>query len=150
MDDTDNLGNKLHLADTAVRVFLRDTDPAANLLLDDFEFTQEELRLAHELIVDKWNETPPPVHQYTYDEFPFRYHLLLGMCSLLLGMAANRYRRNDLKYDIGGGAIQDQAKAQDYDRAADRLMAEFMAWMGQEKLRQNIDRGFGGDTGRYF
>lgn len=147
---SDKIGNEGFITDNDIRTFLRDADPDANLLLDDLEFTPEEIRNARTLIIDKWNETTPPVGIYRYDTFPYRYHLLLGTCALLLYTASNRYRRNDLQYNIGGGAIADQAKADPYDKAGDKLMAQFNEWMQREKLRRNMEDGFGNDTGRYY
>jgi hypothetical protein len=39
-------GNDTFLSEMDVRIFLRDLDPAANKLLDDYEFKQEEIRTA--------------------------------------------------------------------------------------------------------
>jgi hypothetical protein len=144
------IGNNAFITDNEIRTFLRDTDPDANLLLDDFEFTPEEIRDARNSIVDKWNETPPPVGIYQYDTFPYRYYYRVGVCALLMWTAANRYRRNDLQYNIGGGAVADQNKAESYDKAGNKLMDMFDAWMKQEKLRRNMEDGFGQDTGRYY
>ena len=150
MPEHEAIGGETFLTENSIRLFLRDADPAANLLLDDLEFTPAEIQEAKELAVQKWNEMPPPVGIYHADRFPYRYHLLMGTSALLMYMAANRYRRNDLKYDIGGGAIQDQAKAADYGQAGDRLMKEYMAWMEQKKLQLNMEDGFGFDQGHYF
>jgi hypothetical protein len=139
------IGNEGYLTDVTIRSFLRDNDPTKNLLLDDLEFTVEEIRNSRNLIIDMWNETPPPTEAYRYDTFPYRYHLLIGISSLLLRSAAMRYRRNDLQYNIGGGAIQDQAKAKEYDKTADDMMTEFKTFMTREKRRQNMERGFGFD-----
>ena len=127
------IGNAAVISEVDIRTFLRDTDPDANLLLDDFEFGPEEIRSATNLAVDKWNETPPPVGLARVDTFPYRYHLLLATCANLLRMAAYRYMRNDLQYQVGGGAVMDQAKGQPYFIAADRLMAEFDKWMRLKK-----------------
>lgn len=37
-------GNLNFLTDLDVRIWLRDNDPEANVLLDDFEFSPEEIR----------------------------------------------------------------------------------------------------------
>jgi len=137
------IGNAAVISDIDVRTFLRDADPDANLLLDDYEFTPEELRSAMNLLVDKWNEIPPPVFTYTVDTFPWRYHMLLGTCANLLRMAAYRYQRNDLQYQIGGGVVMDQAKAQAYHATADRLMAEFDQWLRLKKSEIQASIGWG-------
>jgi len=137
------VGNAGVISDMDVRVFLRDADPDANLLLDDYEFTAEELRSAMNLIVDKWNETVPTVGSYQVESFPWRYHMLIGTCANLLRMAGYRYQRNDLPYQIGGGVVNDQSKAQSYHATADRLAAEFDAWMRLKKSSIQADIGWG-------
>ena len=88
------VGSNTYLTNLDVRIWLRDNDPDANFLLDDFEFSPEEIRTAMTLAVDKWNETPPYLRNYDYDKFPYRFHLLQGTAGNLLFMAAHRFRRN--------------------------------------------------------
>lgn len=138
-------GNPGYLTDMDVRLFLRDKDPELNYLLDDYEFTPEELRTAMTLAVDKWNESPPVLttHMYTTLNFPFRYNLLLGTCANLMYMAAMRYRRNSLTYNIPGGQVADQEKYQQYDAAGQRLSQEYTEWVAKMKRAINIECGFG-------
>lgn len=137
------IGNTGYLTEESIRIFLRDKDPEANLLLDDFEFASKEIFAAMTDIVDKWNETPPFVQIYSVESFPFRYHMKLGACAILLRMAAHRFRRNQLDYTIGGGSVQDQNKDKDYTGAADRLMAEFNEWLLRAKVSFNMENGWG-------
>ena len=136
-------GNDTYLSEMDVRIFLRDLDPAANTLLDDFEFGQEEIRTASTLAVDYWNETPPPIQGYEVHTFPWRYHLLMGTSANLLFMAAHRYRRNQLDYNVPGGGISDQNKAREYDAAGDKLWTQFKEWCAQQKKSQNVHQGWG-------
>jgi len=140
---SDFQGNKGYLDDNTIRIFLRDADPAANLLLDDYEFSQEEIRTAANLTVDQWNETPPPVRKYTVDSFPWRYHLLIGTCSKLMVMAANAFRRNRLAVQVPGGTADDQNKEREYLAAADRFNKEFKEWMRDKKVEKNMEEGWG-------
>lgn len=137
-------GNDTYLTDMDIRIWLRDKDPAANLLMDDFEFGTEEIRTASTLAVDYWNETPPPI--CVYDEvyrFPFRYHLLMATCANLFFIAANLYRRNKLAYQVPGGGISDQNKDAEYDGAGQRLWEQYKAWVASKKKEINIEQGFG-------
>lgn len=136
-------GNKQFLTDLDIRIFLRDTDPAANFLLEDFEYSAEELRTAMTLAVDKWNDTPPYIANYSAATFPYRSALLRGTCANLLFIAANRFRRNDLPYNIGGGAVNDQAKHREYDEAGQRLWTEFVQWISHNKRALNMEQGWG-------
>lgn len=136
-------GNTGYLSDMDIRVWLRDHDPAANLLLDDYEFSTEEIRTAMTLTVDFWNETLPDVKSYELYDFPYRHALLQGTCAKLLYMAANLYRRNDLQYQTGGGSVADQNKAPTYEAAADRLWQEYTRWVSLKKRSINQNMGWG-------
>jgi hypothetical protein len=136
-------GNNTYLTELDVRIWLRDTDPAANTLLDDLEFTPEEIRTASTLAVDYWNETPPQLSNYTVYTFPHRYHLLLGTVGNLFFIAANRYRRNQLDFTVPGGGISDQNKAPAYDEAGTRFWQQFKDWCAWQKKAENVHQGWG-------
>ncbi len=137
------VGNHSYLTDVDVRIWLRDNDPDANVLLDSEEFSPEEIRSAMTHTVDYWNETPPGVGSYDYDRFPFRYALLRGTAANLLFMAAHRYRRNHLTYSAGGVSVDDQNKFQAYDAAGSRLWEDYRQWVLQAKRSINVDLGWG-------
>ena len=147
--DPNAIGNEGFLTEVDVRVFMRDNCPEANLLLDDYEFGYEEIRTAMTLAVDLYNETPPFLRNYTVDTFPYRYHLLMGTVANLLTMASIRYRRNDLTYQIPGGAINDQNKWQSYDKLAAQLGAQYKDWVTKTKVAKNMESGWGTDWGAY-
>ena len=136
-------GNSGYLTDVDVRIWLRDNDPEANLLLDDFEFSPEEIRTAMTLTADYWNETPPNVGSYDYDKFPYRFALLRGTAANLLFMAAHRFRRNQLNYNAGGLTVDDQNKYQQYDSAGARLWEEYKQWITNTKRSINVASGWG-------
>lgn len=136
-------GNDCTVTDMEIRIFLRDTDPAANLLLDDYEFTPEEIRTAMNITVDKWNDTPPDIYRMDYDRFPYRSILLLGVSSNLLAMAANSYRRNSLAINAGGTSVNDQDKAREYDQASMRLRDEYLHAIRTKKRELNVGLGWG-------
>lgn len=141
------IGNTGYLTELDIRVFLRDNDPEANLLLDDYEFSELELRQAVTLAVDEWNDTPPDITSKRYTEitFPYRWALLQGATANLLTMAGMRYRRNQLNYNIPGGAIDDQNKAPQYDAAASRLGQMWKEWIARKKVELNANLGWGRD-----
>lgn len=136
-------GNDCAMTDMEVRIFLRDTDPEANLLIDDFEFSPEEIRTAMNITVDRWNDTPPDICRMDYDEFPYRSILLMGVASNLLSMAAHRYRRNSLAINAGGTSVNDQEKAGQYDQAAARLRDEYLHAIRTKKRELNTNMGWG-------
>lgn len=110
-----------------------------NNLLDDVEFTDSEIMYSINRVVDRWNETPPPVCRYDSQTFPYRYWWTQGAVAQLLLMGAARYRRNRLDYQAGGIAINDQSKADEYETVGRGMMQEFDTWMIREKTRINMD-----------
>lgn len=136
-------GNDAPMTDMEVRIFLRDTDPSANLLLDDLQFKPEEIRTAMNLAVDKWNDTPPEIYRMDYDHFPYRSILLLGVASNLLYMAARLYSRNSMQINAGGTSVNDQDKAAEYDQASERLRQEFNQAIRMKKRELNTGLGWG-------
>jgi len=136
-------GNRQYLTDVDVRIWLRDNDPAANLLLDDYEFAPEEIRSAMTLAVDYWNDQPPPLMlPYDYTRFPWRSSLLRATAANLLFMAAHRFRRNALSYSAGGMTVADQEKYAQYDTAGGALWDEYKLWVANQKRAINISQGF--------
>ena len=136
-------GNPGFLTDLDVMIWMRDADPSANLLLDDYEFTPEELRTAMTLTVDYWNDQPPYIGCHQVTSFPWRSKLLCGTAANLLFIAANRFRRNALKYQAGGMAVADQEKYAEYDEAANRRWTEYKDWVVIQKRSLNAEQGWG-------
>ena len=140
---TGPVGNTGFLSELDIRIWMRDTCPEANTLLLDLEFTPEEIRHAQTLAVDLWNETPPSIRKFDVVSFPWRYHLLLQTTANLLTIAAFRYHRNHLNYQVPGGAINDQDKGPMYNKLAADLGKRFMDWMRDKKIECNVDQGWG-------
>ena len=138
-------GNRGYITEKDIRTFMQDDEQAKNLLLDDFEFTPEDIRSAQTFVIDKWNETPPPVGVYRYDSFPFRYHLLMAVAGHLLTSKALGYARNDLKYQIGGGSIDDKSKWDIYFKLGSHFTTTFNEWMRHKKVELNMEQGWGFD-----
>lgn len=137
------MGNDAPMTDMEVRIFLRDKDPEANILLDDLEFSPEEIRTAVNITIDRWNDMPPDIYRMDWDHFPYRSILLLGTASNLLAMAAHRYRRNSLAIQAGGTSVDDQNKAGAYDQASARLRDEYLQAMRVKKRELNANMGWG-------
>ena len=145
MADETNKGSTGYVTDMDIRIFMRD-HPATNKLLMDYEFTPEEIRTAQTFCVDKWNDMPPMLNSFTVETFPFRWAFLVGTTANLLTMAAHKFRRDNLTYQVPGGSIDDQNKAPIYDAAAQRLGAEFNDWMTRTKTQINLTQCWGSDT----
>jgi hypothetical protein len=136
------VGNEGFISELDVRIWLRDKDPKANKLIEDYEFTPEEIRTATTLVVDHWNDVPPDIIRYTLETFPYRYYLLMGTVANLLFIAANSYRRNHLNYNVPGGSIADQDKAPAYDAKGDKLWGEYVTWERAKKSEINAASGY--------
>ena len=136
------VGNTGVLTEQDIRTWLRDRDPAANRLLDDYEFKPEEIRAAMTLAVDIWNDTPPYINNHDINSFPHRYGLLMGTVSQLLQMVGNSRRRNFAEYQIPGGSINDQNPDR-YNAAAELWQQRYETWIRTNKRAFNISRGFG-------
>lgn len=136
------IGNDGFLTELDIRIWMRDNNPAANLLLDDFEFSPEEIRTAMTLTIDFWNDQPPLIRCYDVKTFPWRSSLLRGTVANLLFMAAMRFRRNALKYMAGGMVVADQEKYAEYDAAGQRMWDEFRNWTAIQKRALNAERGW--------
>jgi hypothetical protein len=126
-----------------IRLALGDTEVNEVSLLDNFEFTDTEIAFSVRRVVDYWNQTPPPVSTYTYENFPFRYWWTQGVMIELLRIAAKRYARNRLQYSAGGVQIDDQNKANDYTALANDMKKEFDEWFVKTKVGQNMARAWG-------
>lgn len=130
-----------------IRLQLRDLCPEGNYLLDDYEYTDKEIFAAIHSIVDKWNETPPPVSYYKYTNFPFRYHWGIGTAALLMRGVALRKLRNWLPYSVGGTSVNTEQTWANYQQLSNQYMDEFNQFMRRKKIEQNIAGAYGKVSG---
>lgn len=135
-------GGETFLAENDIRFWLRDNNPELNVLLDDYEFTPEEIRQALTYAQDYWNEQPPYIGSIDYDKTPYRFNLLQGTVANLFFIAANSYRRNHLQYQAGGLTVDDSDKAQAYDAAGARLWEQYKQWVRMNKRSINASNGW--------
>jgi hypothetical protein len=133
-----------------IRLQLRDSSPAEHRLIDTVTFDAAELALALKRPVRYWNEAPPPLDRsYTTLDFPHRYHWIEGAIAELFRIQAEYYRKNHLAYQAGGLAVDDLAKFQEYQAAADARWAAYRAWVQQQKIGLNLADGFGVEGSGY-
>lgn len=125
-----------------VRMALRDC-PGANELLDDYEFSIQEIITCIRKPVDYFNEAHPRVIGFNYNNFPYRYNWLEATISCLLKVIAHFHRRNRLPYSAGGTTIDRHNKAKEYQELADNMWQEYQRWVTQTKVAVNIDQGYG-------
>ena len=138
----DPQGNSGYFTELDIRTYLMDADPERNLLLDDQEFTPEEIRAAQTHAIDYWNDEPPDIGAATVYTFPYRSLALQGTAGTLLKMKAHLWRRNELRYSVPGGQVADQEKSRAYDGAGERLWQEFKQRVLTKKRSLNMEMGW--------
>jgi hypothetical protein len=133
-----------------VRLHLRDSGPSESYLLENLMFDDAEIALATTRPVMYWNEIPPPLSpMYNTQTFPYRYHWLEGICANLFMMVAEQYRRNQLDYQAGGMAVNDQNKEANYERAGQARWQAYREWVRATKASINLEGCYGEVTSNY-
>jgi hypothetical protein len=133
-----------------IRLHLRDSAPGESYLLENLMFDDAEIALAIARPVMYWNEVPPPLgRNYNTQNFPFRYHWLEGICANLFLMVAEQFRRNQLSYQAGGIAVDDQNKEGSYERAGQARWQAYREWVRATKASINLESCYGEVTSNY-
>lgn len=126
-----------------VRMFLRDRADR-NILLDDVQFSDDELNLAAEMAVSAFNSVTPQT-QMTPSTFPthLRYLLLIGIARFLLMSESFMQVRNQATYqdgDIAPIGIDDKAAL--YSQMAQALKAEWDELTRNIKTQLNMESAY--------
>lgn len=122
-----------------IRQTLVDTCPADNLLLDQVEFTTDQIIYAIIQPVEDWNVALPPLKfDYTTRNFPYRNPWKEAIVGHLLVAAAHNYRRNHLAYSAGGTAIDDKNKEQPYLQMGLQLLQGYKDFVLNKKVAINM------------
>jgi hypothetical protein len=124
-----------------VRMFMRDRADR-NILLDDVQFTDDELNLAAEMATEAFNAVTPQ-STFTPSSFPNRYVLLIGTVRFLLNSESFLQIRNQATYsdsDIAPIGISDKAAA--YAQLAQQLKAEWDELVRGIKTQSNLEGAY--------
>ena len=122
--------------------FLRDY-PSYNILLDDVQFSEEDVNQAMYFAAQRYNAMTP-ITNFTVSNFPNDYVLLIGTCCLLMRSEAFLQVRNQLTYNDGDVApigVDDKMAA--YLRLKDDLDAEWAAMSRAMKMQKNMEQAYG-------
>ena len=130
-----------------LRLALRDECAMSNFILDDVEFTNKEIVDAIHQVVNYWNEVPPDVKCFNYNNFPSRYFWKTGAMGLLLRQTGRHKLRNWLPYTGGGLAMNDNSIWDSYHRLGDQYWNEYREWVQRKKIEINIAGAFMGFRG---
>lgn len=133
---SDTSNDPISIAD--VRMALMDYSPEANVLLDDLEFSDVQIISAMKRPIREWNETPPDIKTYNFNNFPWPEAWLKATCSYLLEAAAYRYNRNTLPHNASGLSMDPNNKGEAYMRFAMNLRQEWKAWIMAKKTELNM------------
>jgi len=121
-----------------IRMFLRD-QPQYNILLDDIEYSDNDIRLAMRLTVSKWNVIPP-VSGLTLPEQLNEYLLLCGVCCILLRSEGIRQKRNQLMTQDGNiSPVGLDEKESIYLKWALHFCEEFESMSQRVKIQENME-----------
>ena len=128
-----------------VRLWVRDTNPEDNFLLDEVEYKDAEIIAAISRGVDTWNSTPPMMRRATYTphNFPYRGPWIQVTVGYLMGIAAHSYLRNHLPYQAAGLSVDDKNKYQYYRQESKERIEGYRAWVREAKLQANAEQMWG-------
>ena len=131
-----------------IRFALRDY-PELNSLLNDVEFSDNEIAYCITKPVDRWNSMLPDVGTSDIHNFPWRHAHLEATIGELLKVAAYNYLRNQLPYSAGGLSVDDKNKGPAYLQLAEQAIGKFEMFCQERKFEMNLMGGFGYLTGPY-
>lgn len=126
-----------------VRMFLRDY-ANKNILLDDVQFTQQEVNFALEMATSAYNAVTPQTY-LTAASWPghLQYVLLLGTARFLMQSESFLQVRNQATYqdgDIAPIGIDD--KVQQYAQLAAQIKAEWDELVRGIKTQNNMENAY--------
>lgn len=125
-----------------VSTFLRDF-PDYNILLGDVQFTEEDINEAIKFAIDEFNAMAP-ITNYTHENFPNDWLLLLGTAAHLLKSEAFLQLRNMATYsdgDVQNIGVDDKAPA--YMNFVQAIQNEWMTSAQRFKQQINMENGYG-------
>jgi hypothetical protein len=131
-----------------VRFNLRDY-PELNTLLNDVEFSDNEIAYCISKPVEIWNSMLPDVGQYDIGDFPWRQQHISATIGHLLVLAGRWYVRNQLAYSSGGLSVDDKNKGPAYIQMGEQALANFERFCKERKFEANIMGGFAWLPGPY-
>lgn len=138
----------MSLSPGEVTQFLRDY-AEFNILLDEVQFTQEDIDKAIEFTTARYDAITP-VSTTAADNFPNKYLMLIGVCAHLMQSEAFLQMRNQATYrdgDVENIGVDDKAAL--YTQVADKLSAEWRATAQQIKVQQNMESAYGNMSSGY-
>jgi hypothetical protein len=123
-------------------MFLRD-QPRYNILLEDVEFSEDDINLAVKLTLAKYNAMLPQTTVVS-PGYLNEYLLLMGVCSILMRSEGVRQVRNQLVTQDGNIAMAGLDEKQAiYAEWAERFNLEFTKMAQDIKMQNNMEECYG-------
>jgi hypothetical protein len=133
-----------------VRRFMRDT-PDKNILLDQVEFTLDDINLGIEMVTSKYNAFTPQTTLAAQSWPPhLQYILLLGVTAYLINSCAILQLRNQATYqdgDVAPVGIDDKYPL--YISLYQTLNAEWTQLVTRIKIQNNLEGAYGSLSSGY-
>lgn len=127
----------------AIRNYMGDT-PERNRLIDGTEMSDSQIRMAIQMFVDNFNNSPPKIDQsFTVHTFPNALLMFRGVVLELLRMSSIYDARNSIDFQDAGLAISTGSKAAVYEQIASNLEQWVMNKLEEVKTALNAEEGYG-------
>lgn len=136
------------LTEEDIRRYMRDKSPK-NILLDDLDYSQDEIEKGMLMVIDKFNITPV-LTSYDCTSFPSRYLLLIGTAAHLMEHNAFEQLRNQLNYNDGNIHVGIHDKHTLYVNYSRVLWAEFDKRTRDVKNSINLNGAWGDMSSPYI
>jgi len=131
-----------------VSQFLRDYGDY-NILLDEIQFTEDEIENAMRFTVSRYNAITP-VTNVTEDNFPNEWIFLIGVCSHLMQSEAFLQIRNQATYrdgDIENIGVDDKFAL--YMQLVGKLDTDWNTYAAKIKQQENMEGAYGSLSSGY-
>lgn len=134
---------RLRRAVKSLRNMIRDKRQLNQLLLGNFETSDDEMKQAIVVALMDWNGSPPILQPHTLANHP-RKDLLLQKAALeCLQGAGIWHSREHMPSADGGTSADDHAKAGEYSGWIERYYADYERKKSDMKTAQNIQEAYG-------
>ncbi len=132
------------LTSTEIRLFLMDR-PELNTILDTVRWDEEDIEFAQKMCCAYFNESAPRISafQFSVENFPFTYCMLLWVSGHLLKSAAINQASNNLSYSADGISVNDSDKAAIFTDMGKTFQDEAKAMIQNIKVQKNIENAYG-------
>lgn len=142
MAEAINDEERLRRAVASLRTMIRDKKQLNQLLLGNFESSDEELRQCICVALMDWNQSPPILQPITIGSHPRKDLLLQKAAIEALSSAGLWHSREHMPSADGGTSADDHAKAGEYSGWIERLNTDYERKKSDLKTAMNIQQAY--------